>query len=226
MRNFIRKHIWLLIFIGGVSYLFVTANPIDYCEKQGRYLSDQEYIDKAIMKQAILLKEGYPDSIDSALKKYKSHVSEEEAKEYYQMLKFYFEKHPKNLVIWHSNRHRYTTNSRMPINVRMSYIPDKKDCEFIMKNNHFEDYSKLTKYETYGYETQWIKQICTGADNLRWHPEDKDAYIPPKEKMIGYSTRFISSSCGDDMFSTGFQRILIDKPPVDIAPTFVEKYLK
>ncbi len=171
------------------------------------------------------LKEGYPDSIDSALKKYKSNVSEEESKEYYQMLKLYFEQHPKDLVIWRSNRHRYTTNARMPINVRMRYIPNSKDCEYIMKNNHFEDYSKLTKDKLYGYETQWIKQICTGADNLRWHPE-KDAYIPTKKKMVGYSTRFISSSCGDEMFSTGFESIFTDIPLVDIAPTFVEKYLK
>ena len=217
---------WSLVFIGGVSYLFITANPIDYCEKQGRYLSDQEYIDKVIMKQAVLLKEGYPDSIGADLKKYKRYdVSEEESQDYYQILKHYFENHPKDLVIWRSNRHRYTTNARMPINIRMRYIPNSKDCEYIMKNNHFEDYSKLTEYEKYGYETQWIKQICTGADSLEWH-YDKDTYIPEKKKMIGYSTRFISSSCGDEMFSTGFESIFTDIPLVDIAPTFVEKYLK
>ena len=83
----------------------------------------------------------------------------------------------------------------------------------------------ISHANVYGYETQWIKQICTGADDLRWRP-GKDAYIPTKKKMVGYSTRFISSSCGDEMFSTGFKSISTDIPPVDIAPTFVEKYLK
>ncbi len=55
MKNFIKKHWVALLLIVGIGYLFITADPIDYCEEQGRYLSDQEYIDKAIMQQAVLL---------------------------------------------------------------------------------------------------------------------------------------------------------------------------
>lgn len=233
MENFIRKHIWILIFIGGISYLFITANPIDYCEKQGRYLSDQEYIDKAIMEEAVQLRQGFPASYDSGYSMDGAYdfASGDRVKsidyKYKSMLQDYFLQHPKDIVIWHSKRHRYTTNQRLPINIRFNYIPTQKDCEFIMKNNTFgEIYGEQKKLDqNLEYHKPWIEQACRG-DAIDASHIDKQQLVQQKRRMIGFTTWILVTSCGDGYVDKGSTPIFADIPSVNIAPTFVEKYLK
>ena len=213
MEEFIKKHWLFLIFAIIISYLFITADPIDYCQEDQRYLDREWFIDKAINNTAKLLKMGYPDNIDNGARKYKkNNISDEDVKPYYEMLKKYYIQHPQHITVWNSMRNRYTTLTRLPINVRMIYIPDKKDCENIMKNNIFEDVNRLTEYERKGYHVQWIKQICTN-ENTSY--SDK--------KMIGYSIRFVFDSCGNYGFHTGFLPIFENEPLPQIEPTLLEK---
>lgn len=235
MDNFIRKHIWLLIFIGGISYLFITADPIDYCEKQGRYLSDQEYIDKVLMESAVALRQGIPASYDSdsSFMGANDFSSGDKIKpidyKYKALLKTYFEQQPENFVLWHSKRHSYTTNQRLPINIRFNYIPSQKDCEYIMKNNTFgeiyKEQKKLNPGYQFKYDKPWIEQICKG-DMVNDPYVENDKLLERKRKMIGFTTWILITPCGDAYIDKGSEPIFADASIPDIKPTFVEKYLK
>ncbi|MGE4511954.1 MAG: hypothetical protein AB7D43_12735 [Sulfurimonadaceae bacterium] len=189
MENFVKKYWWLLFLLVGISSLFITADPIDYCQKEQRFLSDEEYIQKAIEVQAMMLNKGlngncYPRSgvhqyIFSDINGlYEGHES---------LLRDYVKRHPNRVKVWRDKRHRYTTFSRLPINVRIDFIPDKKICQFILRNSDFEYYKQGKDEEPYDqcFQSPWIEKICI-------HEADKNL----TEEVVGIRSWLLIKPCG------------------------------
>lgn len=191
--SIIKKYWWLLLLIVGISSLFITADPIDYCQKEQRFLSDEEYILKAIEVQAMMLNKGlnancYPRSGTHQYVFSDIGGLNGGHEAFLLLLQDYVKKHPDRVNVWRSSRHRYTTFSRLPINVSIDFIPDKKICQSILRNSDFEYYKQGKDEEPYDacFQPPWIEKICD------IHEGDKNL----TEEVVGIKSWLLIEPCG------------------------------